>query len=412
MGNLEKWMQECEQAVQGAFLLAHEVAKQNQQKVLNAFWTERVSSIDLQGSSGYGLDDEGRDKLERIWAHVFDTEAALVRPQIISGTHALRLGLFAVCRPGDEILFATGSPYDTLEAVVGLRAAIGSLAEWGIHCKIVDLNAQGKIDIPAVQMAIGKQTKVVMFQRSRGYRDRPALNIHDLSQAFQKIKEKTPHVWIGVDNCYGEFVECQEPTSVGADFVMGSLIKNPGAGLASTGGYVVGKKEIVEQAAAQLTAPGIGREGGPTHQFLQSFYQSFFLAPHVVMQAVKTSILASYVFEHLGLDVSPKWDEPRTDIIVATVFKSRERLLTFCRAVQSVAPIDSFVMPHAAPMAGYENQVVMAAGAFVQGASLELSADGPMREPYIGYLQGGLTYEHGYIAIENIARQMLNLQEK
>ncbi|CAM3970418.1 aminotransferase class I/II-fold pyridoxal phosphate-dependent enzyme [Alicyclobacillus pomorum] len=396
-----------EQCVQSAFQDVDAIAKHNQRKVLEAFWQEKVSAADFQGSTGYGLSDEGRDKLERIYARVFGAEAALVRPQIVSGTHALKLMLFGVLRPGDHLLFATGAPYDTLEAVVGIRPAVGSLAEWGIQHTIVSLGADGSIDVEAVLGALRDNTKVVMFQRSRGYSDRPALSVSALEQAFAAVRKRRPDVCIAVDNCYGEFVERFEPTDVGADLAAGSLIKNPGAGIASTGGYIVGKARWMEGIAAGLTAPGVGAEAGPTHSFLREFYQALFLAPHTVSQAVKSSILASHVLASLGLEVSPAWDEPRSDIIVTAKFGSRARLLAFCRAVQSSAPVDSYVRPEAAPMAGYEDDVVMAAGAFVQGGSLELSADAPMREPYIGYMQGGLTYEHAYIAIEKIAASLM-----
>ncbi len=400
------WLQTCEREVSPSFVRVERIAKQNQKKVLEAFWTERVSAIDLTGSTGYGLDDEGRDKLERIYARVFGTQRALCRPQIISGTHALRLGLFGVCRPGDEIVFATGEPYDTLLGVVGLRKTVGSLAEWNVLPTVVPLCTNGAIDMEAVLKAISPRTKIVMFQRSRGYGLRPSFRVDELGAAFKVIRNEYPHILIGVDNCYGEFVEEMEPTNVGADMLMGSLIKNPGSGIASTGGYIAGTEEVIEQVAAQVTAPGVGAEAGPTHDFLRPFYQAFFLAPHVVSQAIKSSILASYVFEQLGFPVSPKWNEVRTDLIVSTEFGTPERLLAFCEAVQQSAPIDSYVIPQAGHMAGYDDDVVMAAGSFVQGGSLDLSADGPMRPPYIGYFQGGLTYEHAFLAIQKIAERL------
>jgi cystathionine beta-lyase family protein involved in aluminum resistance len=404
---VEELMSRAERAIKPVFERVESIARINQRKVLDAFWAERVAESDFHGSTGYGLGDEGRDKLERVYARVFGTEAALVRPQIISGTHALRLGLFGILRPGDHVLFATGSPYDTLEAVVGIRPTTGSLAEWGISYDIVPLRDGGEVDLDGLLTAVKPETKLVMFQRSRGYSERPALSVDELGQAFSKLRTAHQGLYIGVDNCYGEFVEEREPTELGADLVMGSLIKNPGAGIAPTGGYVVGKAELVEAAAVQLTAPGIGSESGPSHSFLRLLYQALFLAPHTVSQAVKGSILASYVLAELGLAVSPRWNEPRADLIVSARFNDPEKLLAFSRAVQMSAPVDSFVRPVAAPMAGYEDDVVMAAGAFVQGGSLELSADGPMRPPYIGYMQGGLTYEHVYIAMERIAMQLL-----
>jgi cystathionine beta-lyase family protein involved in aluminum resistance len=405
-GNLLEWLKECEREVEPAFQRVSEIAKINQKKVLEAFWTERVSALDLVGSTGYGLDDEGRDKLERMYALVFGADRALVRPQIISGTHALSLGLFGVCRPGDEIVFATGEPYDTMLGVIGVRKTTGSLAEWNVTSKIVPLFPDGVIDMEAVLNAISSRTKLVMFQRSRGYSLRPSLSLNVLQAAFQMIRKEHRDILIGVDNCYGEFVEPMEPTDLGADMAMGSLIKNPGAGIAPTGGYIVGTEAIIEQVAARLTAPGVGAEAGPTHDLLRAFYQALFLAPHVVSQAVKSSILASHVFEKLGFPVQPKWQEQRTDLIVSTEFGAPERLLAFCQAVQQSAPIDSYVVPEAGHMAGYEDDIVMAAGSFVQGGSLDLSADGPMRPPYIGYFQGGLTYEHAFFAILKIAERL------
>jgi cystathionine beta-lyase family protein involved in aluminum resistance len=403
---VQQLMMRAEDEIRPLFREIEENARWNQRKVLEGFWKERVAESDLHGSTGYGIGDVGREKLERIYAHVFGTEAALVRPQIISGTHALRLGLFGVVRPGDEILFATGSPYDTLEAVVGIRPTVGSLAEWGVTYRIVDLDDHSQVDVGAVLQAITSKTKVVMFQKSRGYSARRALSSRTLGEVFSAIRAKYPNVILAVDNCYGEFVEREEVTEVGADLAMGSLIKNPGAGIATTGGYIVGRADLIDMVAAQLTAPGVGAEMGPTHDFLRPMFQSLFLAPHVVSQAVKGSILASKVFEELGLQVSPRWDEPRADLIVSAHFGTPEKLLAFCRAVQSSAPIDAFVRPQPAPMAGYESDVVMAAGAFVQGGSLEMSADAPMREPYIGFFQGGLTYEHVYIAVERIAEAL------
>nr|WP_245575681.1 methionine gamma-lyase family protein [Alicyclobacillus contaminans] len=397
----------CEQEVQSAFAVVEQTARHNQRKVLEAFWAEQVAATDLSGSTGYGLDDGGRDKLERVYARVFGTERALVRPQIISGTHALRLMLFGVLRPGDELLFATGAPYDTLEAVVGIRPAPGSLAEWGVTHTVVPLLPDGGVDLQSILARITPRTRVVMFQKSRGYSSRPALSNRTLAEVFAAIRTQWPQVCIAVDNCYGEFVEDVEPTEVGADIAAGSLIKNPGAGIAPTGGYVVGRARYVEAAATCLTAPGVGSEAGPTHDFLRPFYQALFLAPHTVSQAVKSSILAARVLEALGLAVSPKWSEPRADIIVTAAFPSPAALLAFCQAVQASAPVDAHVRPEAAPMAGYEDQVVMAAGSFVQGGSLELSADAPMRPPYTGFLQGGLTYEHAYLAMERIAESLM-----
>ncbi|QQE80978.1 methionine gamma-lyase family protein [Alicyclobacillus sp. SO9] len=380
----------------------------NQRKVLEAFWSERVSQADFNGTTGYGLDDEGRDKLERIYALVFRAPAALVRQQIVSGTHAIRLGLFGTLRPGNHIVFASGGPYDTLESVVGIRPTPGSLAEWGITYTIVPLTESGSLDVKAIKNAVKPETTVVMFQRSRGYSQRPALTIDELEQAFNNLSAYRPNLLFFVDNCYGEFVETREPVEVGAHLVMGSLIKNPGGGLASTGGYVIGEADLVEKAAAQLTAPGVGAEIGPSQHLLREFYQGLYMAPHTVGEALSGSVLAANVLARCGFKCSPVWDEPRSDLILSVEFDSADNLLLFCRAVQSAAAVDSFVVPQPAPMAGYDDEVVMAAGTFVQGGSLELSADAPLRAPYFGYIQGGLTYEHVRIAVENILSEIFS----
>lgn len=395
-------LREAETALQPAFERVAELALLNQRRVLAAFHAHRVSASDLQGSTGYGLDDAGRDKLERIYADVFGAEAALVRPQIVSGTHALRLGLFGALRPGMQVVFATGQPYDTLQGVVGIRETAGSLAEWGVRHTVVSLLPDGTVDMPRVLAAIDASTAMVFFQRSRGYANRPALSVDTLRTCIAQVRRGKGDIVIAVDNCYGEFVEGMEPCAVGADLAMGSLIKNPGAGVMTTGGYVVGRQDLVEAAAAQLTAPGVGGEYGPTHDFLRPLFQSIFLAPHVVSQAVKGSLLAAYVLEKSGFSVSPHWGDQRADLILSVEFGNADALLAFCRAVQSSAPIDAFVRPEADAMPGYEDPVIMAAGTFVQGGSLELTADAPMRPPYIGYLQGGLTYEHVYLAVERI----------
>ncbi|MBX5436780.1 MAG: methionine gamma-lyase family protein [Alicyclobacillaceae bacterium] len=395
-------LEQGEQAVRPAVERIERVAKVNQQRVLEAFWQERVSTADLAGSTGYGLDDGGRDKLERVWARVFATEGAIVRPQLISGTHALRVALFGLVRPGDHVLFATGHPYDTLEKVVGIRPAPGSLQDWGVSHSVVPLDAAGHIDLAAIRQALRPQTRLVMFQKSRGYQDRPALTSREIGEACRAVHELQPGVWCVVDNCYGEFVEEAEPTAFGADLAIGSLIKNPGGGIATTGGYIAGRAEALERIGAVLTAPGVGLEAGPTHHFLREFYQGLFLAPHAVGQALKGSVLAAWVLERLGFDVAPRWTEPRADLILAVSVGDRDRLLTFCSAIQRAAPVDAHVVPQGAPMPGYESPVVMAAGTFVQGGSLELSADAPLRRPFTVYLQGGLTYEHVFLALERV----------
>ncbi|MCL6593630.1 MAG: methionine gamma-lyase family protein [Alicyclobacillus sp.] len=396
----------CRREAEPALRRVDELALANQRRVLAAFWSEQVSAADLAGSTGYGYGDAGRDKLERLYARVFGCDAALVRPQVVSGTHALRLGLFAALRPGQHLVIATGEPYDTLAAVIGLRPSASSLAAWGIAASVVPLR-HGQVDTAAVLAALRPTTRAVLFQRSRGYSARPSLSVAALAECFQALKASRPDVALLVDNCYGELVEDREPTHVGADVVMGSLIKNPGAGLAPTGGYVAGRSDLVELAAEQLTAAGIGGEVGPTWATQRVFYQALFLAPHAVAQAVKVNILAAAVLERLGIEVSPRWHEPRTDLILSARFGHRAALLTFCQAVQEAAPVDSFVRLEAAPMAGYEDQVVMAAGTFVQGGSLELTADAPLRPPYIGYLQGGLTWEHGVVALERVVQALL-----
>ncbi|WAH35311.1 methionine gamma-lyase family protein [Alicyclobacillus dauci] len=403
---IHEYIRNCERDIAEQAERVGQIALTNQERVLQAFWANQISQIDLQGTSGYGLSDVGREKYESAFAMVFGAEAALVRPQIVSGTHAITLGLFGVLRPGDELVFATGLPYDTLHGVTGIRDAVGSLAEWGISTRVVNLRGNGDIDLDALHATITTRTKLVMFQRSRGYGARPALTVSTLAAAFASIKTFHPHVLIGVDNCYGEFVEEQEPSHVGADMVMGSLIKNPGGGIAPTGGYIVGKASVIDQVAARLVAPGTGAEYGPTGPYMTLFYQGLFLAPHTVSQAVRGSILFARALSGLGYDVSPKPSEPRTDLILSVQLGDKDRLLQFCRAIQSTAPIDSHVVPFADAMAGYEDAVVMAAGTFIQGASLELSSDAPMRPPYVAYIQGGLTYEHVVIALHRVIQQI------
>ncbi|MFD1674570.1 aminotransferase class I/II-fold pyridoxal phosphate-dependent enzyme [Alicyclobacillus fodiniaquatilis] len=403
---LDGYIAACEAQIRPLVEQSERISQENQERVLDAFWRQRISQADLVGTTGYGLSDVGRDKFEAVFATAFGAEAALVRPQIVSGTHAISLALFGVLRPGDELLFVTGSPYDTLHGVTGLRTAQGSLAEWGISTNIIDLTADGEIDVAAICNYITDRTKLCMFQRSRGYQARPAISVATLGKAFAEIRAVHPHVLLGVDNCYGEFVETLEPTHVGADMVMGSLIKNPGGGIVPTGGYIAGKASVIEEVAARLVAPGAGAEYGPTGAYQQSFYQGLFLAPHVVGQAIRGSLLFAQALSGLGYRVAPEPGVPRTDLILSVQLDDPERLLRFCQAIQAVAPIDAHVRPEADAMAGYADAVVMAAGTFIQGASLELSADAPMRPPYIAYVQGGLTYEHCVIALKRILRQI------
>ncbi|MBQ1604338.1 MAG: methionine gamma-lyase family protein, partial [Lachnospiraceae bacterium] len=346
-----------------------------------------------------GYDDVGRDTLEHIYADVFHTEDALVRPQITCGTHALALALMSNLRPGDELLSPVGKPYDTLEEVIGIRPSKGSLAEYGITYAQVDLLENGDFDFDGIRNAINDKTKLVTIQRSKGYASRPTLSVERIGQLISFIKEIKPDVICMVDNCYGEFVEKIEPSDVGADMIVGSLIKNPGGGLAPIGGYIAGKKECIENAAYRLTSPGLGKEVGASLGVMQSFYQGLFFAPTVVASALKTAIFAANVFENLGYKVIPNSTESRHDIIQAIEFNKPEGLIKFCEGIQAAAPVDSYVTPEPWDMPGYDDQVIMAAGAFVQGSSIELSADGPLREPYTAFFQGGLTWYHGKLGI-------------
>ena len=368
-------------------------------KVLAAMQKHRVSAECFNGTTGYGYNDLGRDTLEEVYATCFKGEAALVRPQITCGTHALALALMSNVRPGDEILSPVGKPYDTLEEVIGIRPSKGSLAEYGVTYAQVDLLADGGFDFDGIRNAINDRTKLVTIQRSKGYASRPTLSVERIGQLISFIKEVKPDVICMVDNCYGEFVEKREPLEVGADMIVGSLIKNPGGGLAPIGGYIVGKKECVENAAYRLTSPGLGKEVGASLGMMQSFFQGFFLAPTVVNAALKSAIFAANVFERLGFAVIPNGSESRHDIIQAVTFEKPEGLIAFCQGIQAAAPVDSYVTPEPWDMPGYDSQVIMAAGAFVQGSSIELSADGPLRPPYTAFFQGGLTWYHGKLGI-------------
>jgi cystathionine beta-lyase family protein involved in aluminum resistance len=372
----------------------------NQAKMLQAFQEERVSDFHFASSTGYGHNDAGRETLERVYAKVFGAEAALVRPHIVSGTHAISLALYGVLRPGDELLYITGKPYDTLEEVIGVRgeAGEGSLAEFGVSFDSVPLK-QGKVDYDLVAQKIKPNTKMIGIQRSSGYAWRPSFSVEEIGEMVRFVKEIKPDVVVYVDNCYGEFTEEQEPTQVGVDLVVGSLIKNPGGGLAHSGGYVVGRADLVHRAACRLTAPGIGAEQGAMLGTNRTLFQGFFLAPNVVGEALKGAVFAAALFEELGLDTHPASSAKRTDIIQAVRLGSRERLISFCQSIQAAAPVDSHVKPEPWAMPGYADEVIMAAGAFIQGSSIELSADGPIREPYIGFLQGGLTYAHAKVAV-------------
>lgn len=380
-------------------------------RVLAAFQKQQVAYRHFSPTTGYGYDDVGRDTLERIFAELFGTEAAIVRPQIASGTHAISLCLFGLTLPGDEILSATGMPYDTLEGIIGWdekQTPVGSLKEMGVSYRQVGLTEQGTIDVDAVDRAITPKTRLVIAQRSRGYAWRPSLMPEAFRALADMLHTRHPGVRLMVDNCYGEFVCDREPSHYGADICVGSLIKNPGGGLAPTGGYIVGKADAVERISYRLTAPGIGLEVGSYAASYQPFYQGLFMAPHTVAQALKTACLAAQVFEDLGMVTTPSAASPRADIIQAIQMKTPERLVAFCQGIQMASPIDSMALPEPWDMPGYQDQVVMAAGTFVSGASIELSADAPMREPYTAYLQGGLTYTHGRIALGQALQRMID----
>ncbi len=381
------------------FKVIDETAEYNQLKVLKAMQENHVSEACLLGTTGYGYNDIGRDTLEKVYASVFHTEDALVRPQITCGTHALALALMSNLRPGDELLSPVGKPYDTLEEVIGIRESKGSLKEYGISYKQVDLLSDGSFDYENIKKAINEKTKLVTIQRSKGYQTRPTLSVERIGELIRFVKEIKPDVICMVDNCYGEFVERMEPTDVGADMIVGSLIKNPGGGLAPIGGYIAGKKECVENAAYRLTSPGLGKEVGASLGILSSFYQGLFLAPTVTAGALKGAIFAANIYEKLGFRVIPDSTESRHDIIQAVEFGKPEAVIAFCKGIQAAAPIDSFVAPEPWAMPGYDSDVIMAAGAFVSGSSIELSADGPMKPPYAVYFQGGLTWEHAKFGI-------------
>ena len=381
-------------------------AEYNQMKVIKAMQDNKVAEMHLSGTTGYGYNDDGRDTLEKIYSDIFKTEDALVRPQIICGTHALNVALSSNLRPGDELLSPVGKPYDTMDEIIGIRPSKGSLAEYGITYAQVDLLPDGGFDYEGIKNAINERTKLVTIQRSKGYASRPKLSVERIGELISFIKSIKPDVICMVDNCYGEFVERIEPSEVGADMIVGSLIKNPGGGLAPCGGYIAGKKECVEQAAYRLSSPGLGKEVGATLGVNQSFYQGLFLSPVVVAGALKGAIFAANVYEKAGFVVRPDGSEPRYDIIQAVELGSADGLLAFCKGIQAAAPVDSFVTPEPWPMPGYDSDVIMAAGAFVQGSSIELSADGPLKEPYSVFFQGGLTWYHAKLGIMMSVQKM------
>ncbi len=384
------------------------IAEYNQCKVLSAMKKNRVDVACFAASTGYGYNDLGRDKIERVYADTFHTEAALVRPQIVCGTHALTVALSANLLPGDELLSPVGKPYDTLEEVIGIRESKCSLKEYGVTYRQVELLPGGTFDYDNIAKAINEKTALITIQRSKGYQTRPTFSVKQIAELIAFVKKVKPSVKVMVDNCYGEFVETEEPSDYGADMVVGSLIKNPGGGLAPIGGYICGTKECVDRCSYRLSAPGLGQEVGASLGVLTSFYQGFFLAPTVVAGAVKGAIFAANIYEKLGFKVVPNATEDRHDIIQAVELKSEKGMLAFCKGIQEAAPVDSYVTPVPGDMPGYESQVIMAAGAFVQGSSIELSADGPIREPYAVFFQGGLTWAHAKVGILMSLQEMLN----
>ena len=407
MNSIEQMIIKAEEELKDSFAQIDRVEMIRTKQVLDVFRAENVSYRHFAPSTGYGYDDIGRDTLERIYAGIFHTEAALMRPHVASGTAALSLTLFGLTKPGEKIVSATGMPYDTLLGVIGTGNCNqpGSLKEMGVEFESVELK-NGRIDVQSVENAITDHTTLVIAQRSRGYAWRPSLFPEAFEELADMIHSRHPGVTLMVDNCYGEFVCKDEPTDHGADICVGSLIKNPGGGIAPTGGYIVGSLEKVERIAGRLTAPGLGRELGSYAASYRPFYQGLFMAPHTVAQALKTALLASRLFDNLGFETSPSSTETRADIIQAIKMQTPERLVAFCQGIQTASPVDSMAMPEPWDMPGYEDQVVMAAGTFVAGASIELSADGPMRAPYTAFMQGGLTYIHGRIALGEALRRM------
>lgn len=396
--------------ISGRFSAIDERAEINQLKVIHAMQKNRVSESHLWGTTGYGYNDSGRDTLEKVYADIFHTEDALVRSQITCGTHALTIALSAILRPGDELLSPVGKPYDTLEGIIGIEGTStkGSLREFGISYCQVDLLEESEFDYEGIRAALNEKTKLVTIQRSKGYALRKTLSVERIGELIRFIKSIRPDVICMVDNCYGEFVETIEPSDVGADLCVGSLIKNPGGGLAPMGGYIAGRRDLVELAAFRLTAPGLGKEVGASLNINPSFYQGLFLAPSVVAGALKSAIFAANLYEKLGFSASPDGKEERYDIIQAIAFGSPERVIAFCQGIQQAAPVDSYVLPEPYAMPGYHSDVIMAAGAFVQGSSIELSADAPIEPPYSVFFQGGITWHHGKLGILKTLQNMLD----
>ncbi|MBR4295941.1 MAG: methionine gamma-lyase family protein [Clostridia bacterium] len=405
---------EAEEKLKEHFLRIDNIAFENTNKIMDSFREHRVSEAMFNPTSGYGYDDRGRDTLDEIWADVMGAEKAFVRHNIVNGTHALTIGMFGLLRPGDVMISVAGKPYDTLEEVIGIegQAGNGSLRDFGIGYEQIELK-EGKLDFDEIErtlLRLGSKAKVVWVQRSKGYLNRRTLTVAEIGELSEFVHKISPETYVVVDNCYGEFVETLEPTALGADLVIGSLIKNPGGGMAEVGGYIAGKARAVELASYRLTSVGTGTEVGATLGLNKSFYKGLFYAPHTVAQALKTSHLAAYVFEALGYNVEPSWREVRSDIIQQIITGTPEGLIAFCQGIQAGSPIDSFVSPEPWEMPGYTDKVIMAAGAFTQGSSIEISADGPLRPPYTAYFQGGLTYESGKIGILSAAEAMLKVK--
>ena len=400
---------EVERQIQPQFERIEKIKEINSLKVLSAFQKCRLSEMHLHSSTGYGIDEVGRNKIEEIYADIFKTEDALVRAQLISGTHALAITLFGILRPGDTMLSITGAPYDTLQTIIGVSKAQSksSLKEFGVKYEQIEL-LNDDFDIEAIKQRVAqKDIKLIEIQRSKGYSERKSLTIEKIEKAIKAIREVNQEVIIMVDNCYGEFVEEKEPTEVGADIIVGSLMKNLGAGIATSGAYIAGKKQLIELCAERLTAPGVGKEIGPSLNQNTSFIKGLFFAPSVVASSVKTAVFASLMLERLGYNVSPKYDEPRADIVQTIQLGDEEKLIKFCQGIQMGSPIDANVIPEPSGMAGYDDQVIMAAGTFTEGSTIELSCDGPIREPYIAYMQGGLTYEYGKLGILKAISQFI-----
>ena len=398
-GPVFRFGQQTLRALEERFREIDAVAEYNQLKVVRAMQKNRVSAEHFNGSTGYGYNDSGRETLEKVYADTFHTEDALVRSQITCGTHALALALSANLRPGDELLSISGKPYDTLEEVIGIRPSRGSLAEYGIRYRQAELKEDGSFDFDAIKAALRPETRIAAIQRSKGYLTRPSLSVEQIGEAIRFVKDLRPDLIVMVDNCYGEFVDYTEPSDCGADMTVGSLIKNPGGGLAPMGGYIAGTRECVENCAVRLTSPGLGREVGASLNTLRSLYQGFFLAPTVTAGALKAAVFAANLYEQLGFKVIPGGAEKRNDIIQAVEFGFPEGVIRFCEGIQAAAPVDSYVTPEPWAMPGYDSDVIMAAGAFIQGSSIELSADGPIKPPYAVYFQGGLTWEHARYGI-------------